>query len=111
MLSDLHRPMFRKYNAVRLFLMIADHYPKGVTQAELVGPNGEGSAIDPDRNNISRWARLFGEDRQVRDGAPKSRESLGLIEATPAMDQRTRLLKLATKGERLLHRIDSGETL
>ena len=110
-LVKLHPQMTRKYRAVQMFLAIADHHPAGIVQAELVGPPGLGSAIDPVRENISRWKRLLGDEPQVRDGAPKARERLGLIESTRAIDQRTLLLKLTPKGERLKHRIDSGETL
>jgi hypothetical protein len=103
--------MSRKYNAVRMFLMIADHHPAGIVQSELVGPPGLGTAIDPDRQNISRWKKLLGDEPYLRVNAPRHSQHLNLITEAPAPDGRTLLLRLTRLGERVMREIDGGGAL
>lgn len=105
-LTRLHKPMKRKYGVVRMFLMIANHHPRGIAQSELVGTPGIGSAVDPDRQNVSRWKKLLGDDPYLRLNAPNHSQHLGLITEAPAHDGRTILLRLTRDGERVIREID-----
>ena len=103
-LTELHPPLENMTRAVKLFLMVADHHPTGITQAELVG------VIDPDRQNISRWVKLLGDRPYVRTSAPSKSVHLGLIRATTSPhDLRTSVLTLTPFGLRTKLRIDRGE--
>lgn len=103
-LSALHPPLEKMTRTVRMFLMIADHHPRGITQSELVG------TIDPDRQNVSRWVKLLGEVPYRRINAPGKTPNLGLVRAVPSeLDQRTLVLTLTTLGVRVKARIDRVE--
>ncbi len=103
-LTELDPRLENMTRTVKMFLMIADHHPRGITQAELVG------TIDPDRQNISRWVKLLGNRPYVRTNAPSKSVHLGLIQATTAPnDQRTLVLTLTPYGQRIKSRIDRDE--
>lgn len=94
------------FQMMMMFLLIADHHPQGIAQAELLG------TINPDRQNISRWVKRFGEHPFYRvgfRGQPKSM-NLGLVrKQTSAYDQRVNVLILTPKGVKVKEQIDGVE--